>query len=84
MERGRYHGAAIILRDRSRIAQPRSVRHEISRDLIKPEEVLADMRADEMIVFTRGCYPLRCGRAIWWRRPEIACRVENSRFEVAV
>ena len=39
-----------------------------SRDLIMPQEVMQDMRADEQIVFVRGQRPIRCGRAIFFRR----------------
>ncbi|MBS7701569.1 MULTISPECIES: Ti-type conjugative transfer system protein TraG [unclassified Chelatococcus] len=50
-----------------------------SRPLIQPHEVLR-MRADEQIVFTAGNAPLRCGRAIWFRRDDMtACvRVTGS------
>lgn len=41
-----------------------------SRPLIQPHEVL-QMRADEQIVFTAGNKPLRCGRAIWFRRDDM-------------
>lgn len=44
-----------------------------ARSLIQPHEVLR-MRADEQIVFTAGNPPLRCGRAIWFRRKDMmAC-----------
>ncbi|TCV67407.1 Ti-type conjugative transfer system protein TraG [Neorhizobium sp. S3-V5DH] len=47
------------------------------RPLILPHEVLR-MRADEQIVFTSGNPPLRCGRAIWFRREDMkACAGEN-------
>ena len=39
-----------------------------SRDLIMPQEVMQDMRADDQIVFVRGQRPIRCGRAIFFRR----------------
>ncbi|ABE65226.1 TRAG protein (plasmid) [Nitrobacter hamburgensis X14] len=43
------------------------------RPLIMPHEVLR-MRTDEQIVFTAGNPPLRCGRAIWFRRRDMkAC-----------
>jgi type IV secretion system protein VirD4 len=36
------------------------------------------MRADEQIVFTSGNAPLRCGRAVWFRREDMkACVGEN-------
>ncbi|TPP06035.1 Ti-type conjugative transfer system protein TraG [Rhizobium glycinendophyticum] len=50
-----------------------------ARPLIQPHEVLR-MRADEQIVFTAGNAPLRCGRAIWFRRKDMTACVEQSRF----
>jgi type IV secretion system protein VirD4 len=41
-----------------------------ARPLILPHEVLL-MRTDEQIVFTAGNPPLRCGRAIWFRRSDM-------------
>lgn len=51
-----------------------------SRPLIQPHEVLR-MRADEQIVFTAGNPPLRCGRAIWFRRDDMRACVKENRFE---
>ncbi|MNR96564.1 Conjugal transfer protein TraG [compost metagenome] len=51
-----------------------------SRQLIQPHEVLR-MRADEQIVFTAGNAPLRCGRAIWFRRPDMTLCVGKNRFQ---
>lgn len=51
-----------------------------SRPLILPEEVL-QMRADEQIVFTAGNPPLRCGRAIWFRREDMISVVGENRFQ---
>ena len=50
-----------------------------ARPLIQPHEVLR-MRADEQIVFTAGNAPLRCGRAIWFRRDDMKACVETNRF----
>jgi type IV secretion system protein VirD4 len=50
-----------------------------SRPLIQPHEVLR-MRADEQIVFTAGNAPLRCGRAIWFRRDDMKASVGANRF----
>jgi type IV secretion system protein VirD4 len=48
-----------------------------ARPLIQPYEVLR-MRADEQIVFTAGNPPLRCGRAIWFRRRDMrSCVAER-------
>lgn len=49
------------------------------RPLILPHEVLR-MRADEQIVFTSGNAPLRCGRAIWFRREDMMTCVGYNRF----
>jgi len=51
-----------------------------SRPLIQPHEVLR-MRADEQIVFTAGNAPLRCGRAIWFRREDMKACVKANRFQ---
>lgn len=50
-----------------------------ARPLIQPHEVL-QMRADEQIVFTAGNLPLRCGRAIWFRRDDMKASVGTNRF----
>ncbi|MDM9621929.1 Ti-type conjugative transfer system protein TraG [Rhizobium sp. AC44/96] len=50
-----------------------------ARPLIQPHEVLR-MRADEQIVFTAGNPPLRCGRAIWFRRDDMRTCVRQNRF----
>ena len=49
-----------------------------ARPLIQPHEVLR-MRADEQIVFTAGNPPLRCGRAIWFRRQDMKSCVAPDR-----
>ena len=50
-----------------------------ARPLIQAHEVLC-MRADEQIVFTAGNPPLRCGRAIWFRRSDMKSCAEENRF----
>lgn len=50
-----------------------------ARPLILPEEVLR-MRADEQVVFTAGNAPLRCGRAIWFRRADMRSVTGENRF----
>ncbi|MBB5536264.1 Ti-type conjugative transfer system protein TraG [Rhizobium giardinii] len=53
------------------------------RPLILPYEVMR-MRGDEQIVFTAGNPPLRCGRAIWFRREDMkACVKPNAFFRDA-
>jgi type IV secretion system protein VirD4 len=49
------------------------------RPLILPHEVMR-MRTDEQIVFTAGNAPLRCGRAIYFRRKEMIAAVRANRF----
>ncbi len=49
------------------------------RSLILPHEVLG-MRGDEQVVFTSGNPPLRCGRAIWFRRDDMKACVGQNRF----
>ena len=49
------------------------------RPLILPHEI-TQMRSDEQIIFTGGNPPLRCGRAIYFRRDEFASRVGTSNF----
>ncbi|HET7884220.1 MAG TPA: type IV secretory system conjugative DNA transfer family protein [Acetobacteraceae bacterium] len=55
-------------------------RSEIRRALIKPEEIIQDTRADEAFVLLRGARPLRCGRAIYFRRQDMAPLVAANRF----
>ena len=55
-------------------------RSEIRRALIKPEEIIQDTRADEAFVLVRGARPLRCGRAIYFRRQDMAPLVAANRF----
>lgn len=50
-----------------------------SRRLILPHEVMR-MRTDEQIVFTAGNAPIRCGRAIWFRRTDMTSIVGDNRF----
>jgi len=54
--------------------------HEISRPLIRREELMNDCRTDEAFVIIRGARPLRCGRAIYFRRPDFKARVNVNRF----
>jgi type IV secretion system protein VirD4 len=51
-----------------------------ARPLIQPHEVLR-MRADEQIVFISGNAPLRCGRAIWFRRDDMKACVGANRYQ---
>lgn len=55
-------------------------RSEIRRALIKPEEIIQDTRADEAFVLARGARPIRCGRAIYFRRTDMTSLVGANRF----
>ncbi len=58
--------------------------HEIRRALITPDELIQDARTDEMFVLARSSPPIRCGRAIYFRRQELTDQVSRNRFvEVA-
>lgn len=57
--------------------------HEISRPLIRREELLNDVRVDESFVVIRGARPLRCGVPIYFRRPEIKEKIAANRFNKA-
>ena len=56
-----------------------SVNHQ-RRALILPHEILQDMRRDDQIIIKAGQRPLRCGRAIYFRRPDMVARTEANRF----
>ena len=56
---------------------------EQGRELIKADEVRTEMRADEAIIFRRGAAPLRCGRAIYFRRKGLRSRIEADRYRHA-
>jgi type IV secretion system protein VirD4 len=50
------------------------------RPLIMPHEITQSMRKDEQIVIVQGHGPLRCGRAIWFRRKDMKPLVGRNRF----
>ena len=50
------------------------------RALILPSEITRTMRADEQIIIVRGKRPLRCGRAIFFRRPEMLAVLSKAKF----
>ena len=54
--------------------------HEIRRSLITAAEMQQDLREDEIIIVPARGLPLRIGRAIYFRRPEMIAQVANSRF----
>lgn len=50
------------------------------RPLILPHEVTQSMRKDEQIVIMQGQLPLRCGRAIYFRRKDMIEQTQQNRF----
>ena len=53
----------------------------VKKDLMSPADILSNMRLDEQFVFVTGRPPLRCGRPIFFRRPEMVASVKENRFE---
>lgn len=53
-------------------------RHEVARALIKPDELM-EARTDELFVIAGG-RKLRCGRALYFRRPEMVALTDDNRF----
>lgn len=49
------------------------------RNLINPDELMR-LRGDEQIVFVLAQPPIRCGRAFWFRRPEMRAVIARNRF----
>lgn len=50
------------------------------RALILPHEVIQEMRQDEQIILMQGHPPLRCGRAVYFRRKEMLAAAAKNRF----
>ncbi|MCD1265440.1 Ti-type conjugative transfer system protein TraG [Shinella sumterensis] len=50
------------------------------RPLIMPHEITQSMRKDEQIIIVQGHSPIRCGRAIYFRRKEMDAAAEGNRF----
>ena len=56
---------------------------EQRRDLLTPYEVQTALRPDEAIIIPRGQPAMRCGRPLYWRRPEMVRVIEKDRFREA-
>ncbi|KAB2791330.1 Ti-type conjugative transfer system protein TraG [Brucella anthropi] len=50
------------------------------RPLIMPHEITQSMRKDEQIIIVQGHSPIRCGRAIYFRRKEMDSVARTNRF----
>jgi type IV secretion system protein VirD4 len=50
------------------------------RPLIMPHEITQQMRKDEQIIIVQGHDPIRCGRAIYFRRKDMDAEANPNRF----
>jgi len=50
------------------------------RPLIMPHEITQQMRKDEQIIIVQGHDPIRCGRAIYFRRKDMNAAANPNRF----
>ena len=50
------------------------------RPLIRPEEIMHDLREDAQIIIPKRGRPVLCGRAIYFRRHEFVRRAGENRF----
>ncbi|WP_273724010.1 Ti-type conjugative transfer system protein TraG [Bartonella sp. AU18XJBT] len=50
------------------------------RPLIYPHEMTRNMRKDEQIILVQGELPIRCGRAIYFRRKDLRALANKNRF----
>lgn len=50
------------------------------RPLIMPHEITQSMRKDEQIIIVQGHSPIRCGRAIYFRRKDMDAVAKTNRF----
>jgi type IV secretion system protein VirD4 len=72
------HGRQLEVRSRSR---GHNVTYsENIRPLIRPEEIMHDLREDAQIVIPKRGRPVLCGRAIYFRRPAFAELAGANRF----
>jgi type IV secretion system protein VirD4 len=72
------HGRQLDVRSRSR---GRNVTYSESiRPLIRPEEIMHDLREDAQIIIPKRGRPVLCGRAIYFRRPEFSGLASANRF----
>ncbi|RJG39929.1 Ti-type conjugative transfer system protein TraG [Mesorhizobium sp. DCY119] len=50
------------------------------RPLIMPHEITQSMRKDEQIIVVQGHSPIRCGRAVYFRRKDMNAEAKVNRF----
>jgi type IV secretion system protein VirD4 len=53
---------------------------ERPQPLLSPYEVQTALRPDEAIVIPKGKPAMRCGRPLFWRRPEMADEIDSNRL----
>lgn len=47
---------------------------------MKPNELIHDTRDDEVFIIRNGVAPIRCGRAIYFRRDDMRSKVGQNQF----
>ena len=52
--------------------------HEIARPLITGAQMQQDFRDDEILIVPASGMPIRCGKALYYRRPEIVAQIDND------
>lgn len=70
------HGRSLDMRSRSTGV----TYSEHSRSLIRPEEICNDLRQDAQIIIPKNGRPVLCGRALYFRREQMAAQVGVNRF----
>jgi type IV secretion system protein VirD4 len=53
---------------------------ENARPLIRPEELMHDLRSDAQVIVAKGIRPALLGRAIYFRRQDFARKIGHNRF----
>jgi type IV secretion system protein VirD4 len=77
-------GASSSWEHSSRSTHYSTSQQQIARRLIKPEEIMQGLRYDEQIVLVQNAPPLRCGRAIYFRRPDMIAKVKGGARDAAM
>ena len=71
-------GSSSSWEHRSRSSHQSTSRQQVARRLIKPERSSIACANDEQIVLIQNAPPLRCSRAIYFRRPEMVARINTA------
>jgi type IV secretion system protein VirD4 len=80
---GKHRGSSYGMQGSSNRGQNENI-SEGRRALITSDELMHDTRDDEVFIFRRGARPIRCGRAIYFRRPEMLAQAGTNRFHAGM